>query len=328
MSQSLSINTFSSEDNYVSAPFMSDATKSRNWVFTYNNPGPYRPQPSPNVSYMVYQLEQGASGTPHLQGYIQFKNPVAFNTVRNFFDKKAHVERAMGQPQECHDYCTKEEGRLEEPFIYGVMKGGKATQGQRTDLLRACEMVKEGGLKRVAEQDPVIFLKFHRGLSALRTILAPRRNEVPKVVVLYGDTGCGKSRTARNMMPRLEGQEPPCADYDQFWVWDPNMGSWFQGYDQQKWAIFEEFRGQLTFGAMLSLLDRYDCQVQNKGGSAHWLATRIVITSPVHPREWYQSLATNDGQLQQLLRRITQVIHLTNEFPVSTEYKPEIEGWD
>lgn len=55
---------------------MSSSVKS--YVFTINNPEPDRSLPTyvpfhpEDVSTLVYQLEQGTSGTLHLQGYIEF----------------------------------------------------------------------------------------------------------------------------------------------------------------------------------------------------------------------------------------------------------------
>lgn len=71
----------------------------------------------------------------------------------------------------------------------------------------------------------------------------------------------------------------------------------------------EEFRGQLPLGFMLSLTDRYDCKVQYKGGMVDFAATRIAITSPVHPSQWYRQETLAEGdKLEQLLRRVTKFI--------------------
>ena len=147
----------------------------------------------------------------------------------------------------------------------------------------------------MAQQHPTVFVKMHRGLEALQHRIEGKRNSEPTVTVLYGDTGTGKSRRARELCP------------DDVYIWHPQQASWFDGYEGQKNVIFEEYRGQLPFGFLLSLLDRYDCRVQYKGGSAQFRATNIIITSPVAPRDWYPSLADNEGRLEQLLHP-----HLSN----------------
>jgi len=89
----------------------------------------------------------------------------------------------------------------------------------------------------------------------------------------------------------------------------PAREKWFDGYDGHAHVIMEEFRGQLSIGMMLTMLDRYECPVQNKGGTVEFCPTDIVITSPVHPDEWYSD-NVNDKIKEQLLRRITKIIDL------------------
>ena len=94
------------------------------------------------------------------------------------------------------------------------------------------------------------------------------------------------------------------------WIWTPQRGQWFDGYEGQEDIIFEEYRGQLPYGMLLTLLDRYECPVQYKGGSIEFAPKRIVITSPMPPREWYDLCGPHD-KIDQLLRRITSVTHVT-----------------
>lgn len=143
------------------------------------------------------------------------------------------------------------------------------------------------------------FVRHFRGFEALQSRLAKRRKTVPRVVVLHGPTGTGKSHTARAELEEAGYGE------DQLYIWHPQQASWFDGYEGQPAVIFEEFRGQLPFGALLSLLDKYDCRVQRKGSSTQFAAEVIYITSPVKPSEWYENLTTVEGRLDQLERRIT-----------------------
>lgn len=301
--------------------------KSRNWVFTWNNPTKHV-EFTTNMKYMVYQLETApTTGTPHYQGFIQFKHAVSAAAVKKCIHNSAHVEICIS-PNKAREYAMKEDTRTEGPWEHGTWIA--PAQGKRSDLIDACEMVTKHGLKRVAQDMPAVFVRNYRGLQALQAILSGHRNEEPKICVLWGPTGSGKSRTARDMMPQLE--DMGVADPDQHWVWDPSLGKWFQGYSGQKYVIFEEFRGQVPFGQLLSLLDRYTCHVESKGGSTHWVATRIVITSPVHPKYWYESLASNDGQYDQLMRRLeangSKVIELTQLNQQYGAERPQIDGWD
>lgn len=165
-------------------------------------------------------------------------------------------------------------------------------------MATAAEIVAEGGVAALLEQAPALYIRYHAGFEKLERRLQPTRKVAPTVTVLYGGTGVGKSRLAREMLT-----DP--------YVWHPQQGTWFDGYIGEPNVIFEEFRGQIPFGFLLSLLDRYCCRVQCKGSSVQFSASNIVITSPVSPAEWYPTLSENEGRLDQLMRRISKTVHVT-----------------
>lgn len=248
---------------------------------------------SEDVNRMVVSKEVGEHGTPHLQGRITFKRAYRITALKKLHPR-AHWEVTLAAQDFL--YVQKEGSEV-------VVNVDNRTQGNRTELERAIDVVKESigdarPLKRLAEECPREYVKFHKGFAALVNELIPDRSEVPEVVVFVGPTGCGKSKSAREW---LGGGEPV--------TWEPSQDKWFDGYMGQKEFLFEEFRGQLPMGMMLSLLDRYTAKVQYKGGMARFVATRIAITSPLPPEEWYPNLAAAD-KIDQLLRRITRVEYL------------------
>ena len=270
---------------------------------------------------MVFGVEKGEEGTQHLQGYCEFSNQKQFETIQNMLEKHHFEPRyKKATARQAADYCKKgEQSKLEweahnvDGENYGLNAivyewGEMSEQGQRNDLTPACDMIKEGAsLKEVARECPETFVRFHKGLLALKQILIEPRDEIPEVRVYYGSTGTKKSQSAREWLGTAKSANPP-------YIWGPQCGQWFDGYEGQKKAIFEEFRGQLPFGFLLILLDRYDCKVQYKGGMAEFCATQICFTSPVHPSEWYkmEDLHGNE-KLDQLLRRITEIIDTDSE---------------
>lgn len=266
----------------------------KNFVFTWNNyteESEKRLKDWPTAVYGVYGREVAPeTGTPHLQGYLELKDSVSWDKINKKFPGVYTSERKGTQAQAIA-YCKKDGDFVE----WGTPKS--QNQGKRTDLEGVADMVKSGAsLKRVAEEYPTAYIKFYKGIWALKSILLSPRDEVPKVTVLYGATCTGKSKKARE----LTGPDR--------YVWHPQNGHWFEDYQGEKDVIFEEFRGQLPFGMILSLLDRYDCRVQYKGGSIQFCGTNIVITSPIHPQDWYKKDdLRGDEKLDQLLRRITDI---------------------
>jgi hypothetical protein len=97
---------------------------SKNWCFTLNN---YHKddiiilKSSVSSKILVFQEEISESGTPHIQGYIEFitkKRP--FNVFT--FSNAAHWEKRRGSKAEAIAYCSKDDTRKEgtKPFTKGV----------------------------------------------------------------------------------------------------------------------------------------------------------------------------------------------------------------
>lgn len=94
--------------------------RSRGWCFTINNPDESIDTELNDLGthvetkYMVCQREIAPSSlTPHIQGYVYFERLKTFShvkTIELFKKSKAHLEAALGNPQQNRDYCTKPGG--------------------------------------------------------------------------------------------------------------------------------------------------------------------------------------------------------------------------
>jgi len=95
--------------------------KSRAWAMTLNNPVQTPEQVeqifrSLEPEAYIFQLEEGASKTPHFQGCIKFKNPRVWPKEAL---PGAHWEPCRSWKQSVN-YCQKAEGRLAGPWGHGV----------------------------------------------------------------------------------------------------------------------------------------------------------------------------------------------------------------
>lgn len=79
-----------------------------------------------NVRYIVFGREVGASGTPHLQGYLHLRRHQRFRSVKNLVGNRAHLSLARGTAAQASEYCKKD-GDFEE---FGDLN---FQQGHRTD---------------------------------------------------------------------------------------------------------------------------------------------------------------------------------------------------
>lgn len=124
--------------------FFLNMPRAKHWIVVVNNPNDddrsvFASEAFKNkVTYYIYQIERGSSGTPHIQAYISFQRQVRETTVKAFFPR-CHMEVARGSPEQNKTYCSKEEGRVEGPFEHGSLPEG---QGTRNDLkeFRECVM--------------------------------------------------------------------------------------------------------------------------------------------------------------------------------------------
>lgn len=110
--------------------------RSRRWCFTLNNYSEDEVavatsfiRDDPRVVYGVFGREVGTTGTPHLQGYIVFRNNTRLRTLRREFNERAHFEIARGTSEQASQYCKKDGDFVE----FGSCPRG---QGHRTDLER------------------------------------------------------------------------------------------------------------------------------------------------------------------------------------------------
>lgn len=263
------------------------------------------------VTWIIWGKETAPStGTRHLQGAFWTSEPKRLAGVKRKLNGAwIGVPGADKGPAHWKEYCTKQD---EHAVILGIepthdvfRQQCPKGQGKRCDLLSVKAKIDEGLSINFLKDEDEHFKAFASHGKYFSEYAAHKRRRLayskPEVTVLYGPTGTGKTRRVYSLVP----------DIDDFFRWDPNMEKWFDGYTGQDFVLFDEFRGQLSIGQMLALLDGYPgTRVQFKGGTALWSPTRIFLTSPKHPREWYPSLNGSD-KIDQLLRRIDTITHLS-----------------
>lgn len=223
--------------------------------------------------------------------------------------RRAHLETMRGTPEDSLSYCTKEDSNA---FVFGTLP----TPGKRTDIHMAAERILAGASVRDLAQETdsaVAVVKFHKGLTVLRSLAQPSRTEPPKVFWIFGPTGTGKTRCAfksARALARLDGKSE-----SDIWISSGGL-RWFDGYDGQLVAIFDDFRSKhvTSFAFLLRLLDRYPVDVEFKGGFVKWVPKYIFITCPYDPDECFSTRKQHVPEdIAQLHRRINKVIELANE---------------
>ncbi len=275
----------------------------RNYVFTLNNHTPLMIQnilkqaedgndvdTAYIIKYLVMQEETGASGTHHLQGYMELKRAMTIRSVKRAIGgvPGLHLERRRGTQAQAIAYSQKEDTRDVVGGMWEVGVKKRAREGGIVDaVLDGVAMVD------IAREFPEQFVRQYRGINALREELEVHRDWDMKVEIYYGPTGTGKSWMAFHNNPEAYSV-----------TWPAKGGTWWwPGYDGQEVVILDEFRHQISLTKMLKLLDRYHEYVQYKGGHRKFTSKKLIFTTNIEPMSsWYPAVANREP----LLRRIRQ----------------------
>lgn len=266
-------------------------SRSHSWCFTLNN---YTPEEEEALkqyecSYLIFGYERGDNDTPHLQGYIEFANQKRFDTLKNF-NQRIHWEIRKGTNKQASEYCKKGGNFFE--------KGQMKNPGHRSDLDAVRRMAAEDGMRNVTA------FANYQGIRIAEKYLTYNeepRDFKPIVEWYWGESGAGKSRTARETFR------------DKDYYTKSEGSKWWEGYDRHSHVIIDDFRDSWwPITEMLSLLDRYEKRVEFKGGSRQFLASHIIITSISSPETLY---AHTGEAIKQLLRRIDVTRHIVPHVP-------------
>ena len=256
-----------------------------------------------SYEYLIIGLE-GRQNTPHIQGYIEFTKKQSFSVLKKI-NNRIHWEQRRGTQKQAIDYCKKE-GDFEE---FGTPK----KQGDRIDLKRAREIIKNKNMRTLLENDEPPNLQQIRVCEKYLTYCERTRNWCPEVIWIWDPSGSGKTKLAHTMS---QNEDTYMKDESQWW----------DGYDGHETIIIDDFRGkQMNFTYLLKLLDRYEMRLQVKGGYRQCLAKKIIITSIHEPSRSY-SFLDEEEPMKQLYRRIKTFINIEEWNYNELEYKYSLSG--
>lgn len=282
-------------------------SKSRNYCFTVNN---YTDSVvarlndefalSAKISYMIFGIEVGESGTPHLQGYFELAFPHTLTSIKKFLalSKEIHLETRRGTQQQAIDYCRKD-GRVSE---WGTPKTDPVKRPKvKNSVLPYVDILKSGGIRELSNHPDCSLSLLKHAKEYLVANEQPRDPTANvEVVWFFGKTGTGKTRRAFYEATR---------DFKDDVYIKATGGKWFDGYDGESCVIFDDMRDSwFDYSFLLKLLDRYPLRVECKGGSRQFLARKIYVTSPFAPEAMYKGLQDRDvDSIQQLIRRVSHI---------------------
>lgn len=238
---------------------------SKGWCLTLNNYSDeqYGELLSTECQYVIIGKEIGDSGTPHLQGFMQFNSRKSLKQMKAL-NAQAHWEMSKGNIDQNYDYCSKE-GNFEERGIRPMSQKRKGDANvERYDMAR--ESAKLGKFDDIPSD---IYIR-HR--STLRAIFAETQS-APSALTgelqnqwIWGPAGAGKTSRAMAENPGayLKG-----------------LNKWWDGYAGQDCVIIDDMDPYHKALAQEFKVwsHHYPFPAETKGGSMCIRPKKIIVTS-------------------------------------------------
>lgn len=239
--------------------------RSRAWCFTLNNytPDEERIVHELECTYLVCGREVGELGTPHLQGYVYFKNARFDNGVRSIL-RRAHWEVARSDHETNRTYCTKGG----DYFETGQMPMSQKRKGEveQERWQQAWKAAKVGDIDSVPYD---IRFRHYNTLKQIAKDYMQRPVDLETLdnYWIYGPPGVGKSRAVRILFP--EAYMKMC-------------NKWWDGYQHEANVIIDDWELDMgkTLGHHLKIWAQNQSFIaEAKGSALHIRPKRIIVTS-------------------------------------------------
>lgn len=253
--------------------------QSKRWCFTLNN---YSDDEvlsvrsflsSERVVFACFGYEIGETcKTPHLQGYIIFRNPHRRSAISSFIPR-AYLVIAKGSSAQCITYCSKS-GKIENFGVSPISVSDRGRSGglKSSDSYRvAFDLARAGRFSDIWEQFPGLWLRYRSAFlcAPADSGLKPADLDYLPGVWITGDKGVGKSRLVRQLVPPSR-------------LYDKNLNKWWCGFRSQPAVVLDDVDPENV--RYLSVffkrwLDRYSFTAEIKNGSLSIRPAFVFITS-------------------------------------------------
>jgi hypothetical protein len=293
--------------------YKSIRVQKQRYAFTYNN---YTPQSiiyiknyiETNCSFGCFSEEIAPStGTPHLQGYIEYSKKKDFNVVCRSL-KGCHLEpHTNGSKTHNINYCKGFHHTKSNILNPSYWSFGDPTdnQGTRTDLNLLTHQLYSGDLTldHILLTNPNSYHTYGRTLEKINDLKIKKLSRSSPSIGFwfYGESDIGKSYRCSSF----------CKDNNLSFIELPKdyyKHGWFDNYSGQDVIIINDFRGKIPYPDLLNLVDENQFHFSRRGHCPFpCISKYIMITSPFTPIQVYKHL-DDDDDIKQLIRRFN-IIH-------------------
>ncbi len=302
---------------------MNNVEKSRSWFCVWNNPQEcYKdcepaemaekaletwvaehPTRSGAVAYCI-----SADGLIHFHMVLEDSNMARFSALKKLYPK-AHLEPTKGTKEQAEDYINKRGKFAEkgEQVVYIAKHGEiKGAQGARRELEIIADYIEQGLKPREIMALNIVYRRYEKMIRD--HYFSKREKETPVYRHIYvtwhvGEAGTGKTYTCVKLMEDHPEDVYLVTDYE---------GGGLDMYCGERYLFLDEFRGQIRYGTLLSMLQGYRQQFHARYTNIIGLWDEVHISSVLPPESVYRNMVSdnrNVDTMQQLYRRISSIVY-------------------
>lgn len=251
-----------------------------------------------------------AEGLEHVHAVFEDVIAFRFSALKKLFPA-AHIEATKGNKKQAEDYINKVGSFAEKgeiilcKFQHGDIKG---KQGQRSDLSEVSKLLDAGYKPAEIFELDIRYRRFDKIIRDEYFDRSVRNAPLMRDVYCewhFGATGTGKSYTYIDLC-NIFGKD------DVYVVNDYDSG-FLDTYSGQKILFLDEFRCQIPYSKLLSMLDCYVREFHARYSNVKGLWQMVYIASPYSPEQCYKNLVSMTDNhvdaLAQLMRRINKIVY-------------------
>lgn len=300
---------------------------SKSWFCVFNNPADhgYSGEPHEVIERLKNEwIEESptrtgawaycisADGLHHIHMVLEDVKAMRFTAIKKSYAVGMHFEPTKGNKEQAEGYIQKKGKYAEkgEQVVYIDRHGEiKGAQGQRRDLEVIEQLIKDGATPQAIMS---LSLGYRRYEKLIRDAFFHKRfEETPflRDVNVYwhvGVSGSGKSFSASQLIDEFGSDEV-------YFITDYDNG-FMDKYNGEKILFLDEYRGQIKYSKLLTMLQGYKTQIHARYSNAVALWSEVHITSVLTPDMVYSKLVSdydsrNIDTFEQLKRRINSIIY-------------------